>query len=427
MPSNFPSRQPDPDLRDISASDFLVVYRPSDLAHPDGLRILTEVSGDLGHHLFCAVRATRLWGSCCADDRVKLFAPGGHLPRLDLYHGIKGALLTIERMVVAGGSADRDEVALACQHVAAWAADHGWFGTALEFAAAAACVRPEHAVDAIRAGQAARRAAAYPLALAWLQRGLELAETQSDWHAYTLALSALGNVYVQRGNYPRAREAHARCLACASHHGLAELEGDANHDLMGIAIEVEDLAGAKAFAQASLRAYGASHPKIPRLAHDFAILLTLMGHFGSALCVQHALLPFYRRPVDQIIVWGDIARAAGEAGRRDEFEQAREAVWDIIAHHRPEDYMGRALLDVALGASALRAWMHAARAAAAALEIATKRQEGKIAITAEQILEGIERARALELKPTGAAVLEDESRPLAAEFVRALSLSTAGR
>lgn len=418
MPANPPAHQPDP--------DFLVVYTPSDTGHPDGLRILDEMSGDLAHLLFRAVRATRLWSSCF-DAEVELFAPGARLPRSDVYRGIKGALITIERMVEARGNADRDAVALACQHIAAWAADHGWFGTALEFAAAAACVRPEHPVDAIRAGQAARRAAAYPLALAWLQRGLALAESQEDWHAHTLGLSALGNVHVQRGNFPRAREAHTWCLASAIRHGLSDLEGDANHDLMGIAIEVEELHLGKAFAQAALRAYGASHPKIPRLAHDFAILLTLMGHYRSALCVQHALLPYYRRPVDQIIVWGDIARAAGEAGLRDEFEQAREAVWDIISHHRPEDYMGRALVDLALGASALKAWREAARAAAAALEVARRRQEGKVAITAEQILNGIERARGLEFGQELLPAAEDESQPLATEFARALSIATAGR
>jgi tetratricopeptide (TPR) repeat protein len=386
------------------------------------------VPGVLGTLLCQIVRDVVLWADSPTDARAQLFAPGAALPELDGYQGIRGSLLTIERQL-RGGPADAADLSHACQHVSEWAADRGWYWTGLLFAQAAAHVRPTMPMEAVRAGQHARRAAEYVLAQAWLDRGLDLAMAADDWTAYTLALSAIGNLHAQRGNFPRAREVHQKCLASATRHGLTDLQGDAYHDLMGIAIETGALDEAWRHGVAAFRAYGARHTKLLRLAHDFAYLLTLLQHYRSAIAIQHALLVHYRRPVDQIVVWGDLARASGETGNRALFDQAHAAVWDIISEHRPEDYMARALLDVAVGASSLREWTRAAEAATLALDLARERREGKIYLSAEQLLAALDAAcgREREVRTTPAPVGADPSQQLAGEFVEALNYVAAGR
>ncbi|HEU0053090.1 MAG TPA: tetratricopeptide repeat protein [Longimicrobium sp.] len=257
----------------------------------EGLPILDEIKGDLGLVLWRSVRNILLWAATPAERRGSLFAGGAAAVRFDDLVGahpepeLLAPLSVIVSLLERPGEADLPRVVNACRRIAFWAENRGALGTALEFTQAAALAAPESASLAFAVGRLSRRRAEYDRAESWYARAVILGRQTLDWKSYALAFSGMGNLYVQRGNYPAARRAQLRCLRASRRNGLRAIEAGANHDLFAIAVETGAGFEADELANQALQAYGPSNPMVPRLAYDVAYHWALQGYFPGALRV----------------------------------------------------------------------------------------------------------------------------------------------
>jgi len=331
---------------------------------------------------------------------------------------LRGPLSVLTELLAHPGEVDLPRLVNACRRIAVWAEQRGELATALEFAQAAALAAPESASLAYAVGRLARRRAEYDRAESWYARAIVQARRARDWQSYARAFSGLGNLFVQKGNFPAATRAHRRCLRSARRHCLRELGGDALHDLFVLAFETGDSENPEGFARAALAAYGAGHRKLPRLAYDIAYYWTLEGRFGPALRVFSAILAHMADMEERMVVWGAIARAAGGMGAADRYHEAAGETWGIAGDETATDAAARALLGVAHGAASLGEWVEAERALRSALRYATERQESKIRLTAEAMLDFVQTGQRTQLAPAQAA---EESESLAADLIRALA------
>ena len=324
--------------------------------------------------------------------------------------GLRGSLLTLRTL---HGDSPPAQAVLATRSIARWAEDRGHPQTALRFLALAAQLVRDEPTGWIRAGRVARLAADYRAAEAFLAEAILLGEKLQDQSALARAHSSLGNVALQRGNYPRARELHERCLEFAHAAGERELIANANHDLLIIQGEAGDLAEAMRHARAAFAAYGAHHPKLNDLAHDIGAVLAKHGDYRGALRVHEALLPVYRSSENLVLIWSAIGLCAGALGNAELFHRARAAVDDIIAAaaHAVEPH-ARALMAIATGASRLRLWQQAEEVAAAALALAESRSEGEVVISADLVMAAARR--------NYGAVPDEQRNQSDAPFVEAL-------
>jgi tetratricopeptide (TPR) repeat protein len=361
--------------------------------------VLAEDVAGIGVLLWDLARDVVIWSETPPQEVEEIFAPAAERMRMAALLSVQtdppvaSAFATIARMAGDPRAARRELVGISCRRISAWADAEGAPATALIFAIAAAHACPGNADFAYHVGRLARRQAEYERAKTWLRRALLLARQVQDWHTYGAALAGLGNYYVQRGDYPRARKYHTRCLQAARRHGLRSLEGDAHHNLCCIAIEAGRMEEAHAHARAAYDMWGDGHPRLPILAHDLAYAWMNEGYFALALQVFHAALPYYGR-AERVLILGDICRATAGVGDVERFEEAWRAAWDFIGELATKDHVAQGLLDMARGAASLRQWGRAETAAQLSLALATDRKEGRIRITAETILHAIRNERA---------------------------------
>jgi tetratricopeptide (TPR) repeat protein len=384
--------------------------------------ILDEVPGDLGVLLWRSVRNVALWASTPAAQRGALFCGGAadvreaDVGRLPVEPELVAPLSVMVRLLETPARMDVMRVVNACRRVSLWAEQRGSLATALEFMQAAAQTAPQVAALAYAVGRLARRRAEYDRAESWYGRAIVQARRTGDWRTYALGYSGLGNLNTQKGNFPVARRAQMRGLRAALRHNLADLQGIAFHDLF--ATEVETGAGARAtgLAARAFRAYGPSHPFVPRLAYDVAFLWMEEGYFEQALDVAQALEPCFEAPAERALVLGLIARTAGGVAKRAAFEDARSRLADLLATGCGEDAAARSLLGISYGAASLDEWQLAEDAALQAQQIANERREGKMAMAAEAALE-FARKRP---QPAPHCQPAETDAELAEDFVRAL-------
>lgn len=402
----------------------------------EGLAILEEVKGSLGLLLWQAMRDVTLWASVEPGERAGVFAEGsdGHLHAMvrsaEADVQLESPLMTIVRMVGAPDAARPEAVELACQHIAHWADTHGYGATSIAFAQAAALSVPGDAGAAYAVGRLARRRAEHARAETWFRRSIALARQTGDWTSYALAFSGLGNLYMQRGNYPAARRFHVRALRAARRHSLRQIQGSALHDLFVIAAHGRQPDDAERYARGAFEAYGLDHPRLPALANDLAYFWMERGHFAPALTVFQALLPHITRHEDRLVGLANIVRAAAGAGQRRLFEETWDEVWDGLARNEPAENQAQVLLELAHGASQLGEWERAERAAERALKVARDRGENKVIVTAEPVLESVRRGRAARTRAAETvhpAGVEEEKDLFSTELVRTLNASLIAR
>lgn len=388
--------------------------------------ILDEVPGDLGVLLWRSVRNVNLWAATPAPGRGALFAGGAadvretELSGVEVEAEIVAPLSVMVRLLESPGGMDVGRVVNACRRISVWAEQRGALATALEFMQAAALAAPQVAALAYAVGRLARRRAEYDRAESWFGRAIVQARRSADWRTYALGYSGLGNLNVQKGNFPTARRAHARCLRAALRHDLEDLQGSAYHDLFVTEIETGAGTSADAFAEQAFRAYGQGHPKVPRLAYDVAYHWMLEGFFDDALRLAQALEPHFEAPAERALVVALVTRSAGGAGARAVFDQARETMEGLLAG-AGEDAAARALLGAAYGAASLREWRLAQDYATKALHLATERREGRVVMAAEAALESVAAGLSAQAAPPRASATR-----LADVFVEALRRPAGG-
>jgi tetratricopeptide (TPR) repeat protein len=403
----------------------------------EGLAVLDEIGGPLGFLLWQAARDVALWAQFPPEERPGLFAPGADAALQGLIRSagvdvqLESPLMTIVRMVAAPETARAETVELQCQHIAHWADLHNHPATAIAFAQAAALTVPHDAGAAYAVGKIARRRAEYARAETWYRRAIALARQSGDWSSYALAFSGLGNLYMQRGNFPAARRFHVRALRAARRHSLRPIQGSALHDLFVIAAGGNHRDDAERYARGAFESYGPDHPRLPALANDIAYFWVERGHFAPALTVFEALLPHLTRQEDRLVCLANIVRAAAGAGERRQFEQTWDEVWDGLSRDEGTESAAQVLLELAHGAAQLGEFERAERAADRAVKTARERGEGKTLLTAESVLDSVRRSRgargraAAEAAPRPEAPQETEL--FATDLVRSLNASLVTR
>ncbi|HEX8903914.1 MAG TPA: hypothetical protein VF771_03690, partial [Longimicrobiaceae bacterium] len=331
--------------------------------------MLEEFSAAIGLALWSSMRDVTLWAvGREPEERVGLFQPGAHEERLRLLDqaGIDAAIDSPLR-ILARISADpaamtEEELLAACRDVSSWAEAQEKLSTAIAFAQAGALAAPANAAAGLRVGHLARRnaikiamtrgnAASQENARAesWFRRVIGLGRQAKDWASYSEAFLGLGDLYRERGNFPAARRFYVRALRAAKRHGLRDIQGRALHELFVIARETTGPGEALEFARSSFRAYGPTHPRLPTLACDLAAYWMGRGRFAQALAVFQALAPHLTTPGERMLNAGHIARAAGGAGNRAEFDRAWDEVWASAAEWHKDLHAAPALLDSAYG------------------------------------------------------------------------------
>lgn len=388
--------------------------------------LLAELPEEAALLLWQTCRSVQLWG--LAGPRPRLFAPGAaelrraRLEGAGLDDELRAPLALLAALLENRRVVDVPRVVEACREVARWAEGRGKLATALAFTQAAATAEPEDASLAVAVGRFARMRAEYERAESWFEHALVLARLTRDWQAYAEAFAGLGNLYVQKGSYPKARLYHQRCLRAAKRYSLHEMEGAALHNLYGVEVECGNASKAEEYAEAALDAYPRSSPGLLRLAHDVAYLWITQAHYRRALPVVREVLLHLTRPADRVIVLGDIARAAGGAGDTDSFERAWAEAWLLADGDSADEGSARALTGLAYGAVSLGELKRAERAATRAARIASIRAESKVMMAAEAIIGIVQAEIAVEVN-AGTATLSSER--LAGRFVETLQRSRA--
>lgn len=367
----------------------------------DGISILDEISGDLGLVLWRSVRNVLLWAETPASARASLFADSAARTRqqelvlVDADADLRAPLSVFADLLRAPAQTDLLRLVNACRRVAAWADGRGALRTSLEFSQAAALVSPDSAALAYAVGRVARRLADYDRAESWYTRAVVQARGSEDWRSYTYALAGMGNMHMQRGNYPAAKRAHLRCLHAAERHHLREMVASSYHNLFGVAVEARADDEANRLASHALEAYGNDDPAVPRLAIDLAYHWCLTGNFAEALRIGLALVPIVTDATLRPGVQSLIARAAGGVGDREQFDTAVSHIDDLLSDPAiPDELAARVLLGVAHGAMNLGDRPAAALYADEAMSIARRRSEGRVALEAEAVLEAAQREAA---------------------------------
>lgn len=380
-----------------------------------GAPILDEVAGDLGVVLWRSVRNVALWAGTPPGHRGALFdgsaaaARERDLERMQVDPELVAPLSVMVRLLESPGGMDLIRVVNACRRVALWAEQHGYLATALEWAQAAANAAPQSAGLAYAVGRLSRRRAEYDRAESWYARAIVQARRARDWRTYATAYSGLGNMAVQKGNFPWAKRAYLRALKASLRHGLHDLQGATYHSLFVTEIETGAGPEADTLAEQAFRSFGPGHPALPRLAYDVAYHWMLEGLFPEALRLARALERHFEAPAECALVLGLVARAGGGAGDRTGFQEARARLDGLLETGAAEDSAARGLLGVAYGAASLNDWPLAQRYGEVALEHAKKRREGRVVMAAEAALEFVRSRAALDAaseRPRAAALAD---------------------
>ncbi|HEU0301753.1 MAG TPA: tetratricopeptide repeat protein [Longimicrobium sp.] len=397
----------------------------------EGAQVLDEVQGPLGLLLWETYRDVALWSATAPEDRGGLFAAGAtaarraELEAAGADPALERALRGASAVLADAAGAQEQDVMTACRQAADWAEQRGLLATAVTLATAAALASPAHAGAAFRVGQIARNKGENARAETWFRRAIGLGRQAKDWLSYSEAFLGLGNLYKLRGNFPAARRFYIRGLRAARRHALRDVQGRALHDMFTIAVEISSAAEAQELARLAFRAYGPRHPKLPALAHDVAYFWMSQGLFEPALEVLRAGLPHLHHPNERIMCVGNVGRAAGATGDRAGFDDAWEQVWAAAPEWDRLPLAAQALVQLAHGASSLRDWARAERAAEGARDLGQRKGMGAVVLESEAVLDAARRKKNLE-KPAAAEAAPEDTEDLAADFVRSLR-TPAGR
>jgi tetratricopeptide (TPR) repeat protein len=360
-----------------------------------GPDLLAGVPADLGFAMWQVLRALHLWTSQPDRQREGLFDPA-YMENWErtLLTGSLEPDVRFPLAVIVGELAARPagegRLSWACVCVADWALGHRAVAAALAFAEAAALASPTQARYAWLAGRLLRTHGEGRQAERWLRRAYRVAVTQKDGETQARSLTALGNLFWQRGNLLSARAFHIRALRASRRWRLREQEGMALHDLFVIATDQKNRAEADHYAQAAVSASRTSE-RLPHLVHDIAYYWMEQGYCGRALGVFNALRPHFPRPDHAVKVVANQARAAGGIGNQAQFHEHLSEVRSLVPHLQSREALASALLDTAYGAVALEEWAIALELATQAAEASRIHEDSAVSMRAEALTTAVQR------------------------------------
>lgn len=396
----------------------------------EGADILREMTGEASVLVWKSLRSLTLWASATPREQAELFADGAEQRRIaeimvtELDPELVGPLRTFAAVLGNPGGIRRETVALACRQVAQWAQAHDLSATTLAFTQAAALVCPADAELAHEVGRLARNGGEHARAESWHRRAIMLGRQSGAWESYARSYVSLGNLASLRGNFPLARRCQVKAYRAARRHALGEVTAMALHDIFLISVDTGESVAAQRYAQQAFHAYGPTHPRIPYLAHDLAVLWIREGQFGQALPVLRALLPHFKVEDERLLALANITRAAGGKGDLCAFDEAWTGAENLLVLPQTASRAAQALLNMARGATAVSQWDRAETAARSAMEYASRRGESQIVFEAESVLLSVQSHRSVASLTEVETLTEDAE--IVEEFLQALTTVGAG-
>ncbi|HEX8274018.1 MAG TPA: tetratricopeptide repeat protein [Longimicrobiaceae bacterium] len=371
------------------------------------------------------LRYVRLWLAAEPARRAGLFRGGSQARReLELIHqtldpDLSGPLAVLSALL-ADGRAEPGEAVWACLCVADWALLRGARETGGLFAETAALAAPEKPGLAFMVGRMARSRGDAFAAERWLKRAAAVAWRVGEWEVYARSVNSLGNLRLAQGAYPDALRLNNKALRAVRRNRIGELEGEVLHDLFIVSFLTNDFKRAEAFCHAASAFYTGGHPRLPQFAHDVAYFWIEQGYFARALTVVQQLLSHFHVPHERLKVLASTARAAAACGRRQLFERLWIEANSLIPELDDTSTLAAALVELAIGASSLGDWEHAAAAATQAHGAAQERGEADVQFRADAVLSSVRRHRKAEVESRSGGRFTNPGDDLASSIVRSL-------
>jgi tetratricopeptide (TPR) repeat protein len=233
-------------------------------------------------------------------------------------------------------------------------------------------------------------------------------------------VNSFGNLRLARGAYSEARRLNEKALRAVHRNRLGSLEGEILHDLFIVSFLTNDFKRAEALCQAASPFYIAGHPRLLQFAHDIAYFWIEQGYFARALPVVQQLLAFFHVPHERLKVLASTARAAAACGRRELFERLWIEANSMIPELEDTSTLAAALVEIAIGASSLGDWEHAAAAATEAQAAAQKREEADVEFRADVVLNSVRHHRKAEVESRSGGRSPTPGDDLATAIIRSL-------
>jgi tetratricopeptide (TPR) repeat protein len=327
---------------------------------------------------------------CAAPDgeRPRKGAP----PRLE---GLPGEIAshawrTFELLREVPDSNTESAIALGLFMVSQWAEREQAQRSAVVFLQAALLMLPGNVGLSYQIGRLLRKLALWEQAEAWLTHARAVAESQQDWENHGFALSGLGNLHRERGNYPEAVRCHLLALESARVHGVRRIEGDALYDLAVMSFERMAVREGMAYVRQAIVAYGPGHSQLVRLANDVAwIFMHAYADAEFALTTFQSVEPLVYEPAFRAVLLANIARAAAEIGADHIYEMAAAEAYSYIQAQKTEEGHAAGFAQLAFAAIAAGQPERARQMAKLCRGVAERRREGYFIIEADQMLRAL--------------------------------------
>lgn len=320
-----------------------------------------------------------------------------------------------------GGAA----AAAAFVQVAEWSEKRNALRTAAVFVEAAAAFDPGSAKLANWAGRLAMRRADHEAAEGWFRKGIDLGQRRQDWEAVAIGWSGLGAITRNvGGNLDDAAAHHMRSLAIARRYGLVTEEAEGFHALAVLAFDQHRYHEGVTYARNALDIYGRDRKRIVLLANNLAWLWMDKDH------TYRRVLPIFREcvrsdenPAHQVVMLGNLARAAAGAGDWENFDSAEYQMRATLPEAQHSEGHAAGLLELAKGALMLGLHDKARMYARQAHTAARRRREAALQKEAEAFLERIDMQGATPAQTVARVASRPEEQrmdDLAMELVLAL-------
>lgn len=359
---------------------------------PFGLAVLDEIPDpQTGLSLWLALRFVQLWTITPTSRRWKLGVRYSAVHQRNAGDAVvpelSEATAVFSQFIRRTSSVQSGSLAMACDAVRLWAAEHGYTETTLYFAEAGAYLDAEKPRWANEAGATCRRAGLMDRASIWIMRAHGLSLRADDKDQKLRALLALGALLKETGRIQEAEDAFRAAANAASRRNQRGKTAEAHHDLMLLLAEQERLDECVESAALAADYYPLHHPRMPYLAHDFAFALLRAGLYSDAF----SLLSVFIRtiPESQLLPGlSTYAWAAAGCGLADRYADAEQKVLRITdaGEHAAASY-----IHLAEGARLLSWWDRAETYVQRAIHAAASRQDPTLEEEARQLAASLKR------------------------------------
>lgn len=334
---------------------------------------LEDTGGDLAITLWRILRRVRVWADAQPEARASLSPedPTEAVQRLEQACRYAPELLeafrTFAALIRTPRQVQARQLAEACRLVVDWAQELALPQVAMLFAEAAAIADPRHATWANDAAQMCRRIGLAERSLVWFHRGFGIAVRTKNQDEALNALHREGLVMSGLGRYDQAKSLLNSALRRAQSGKVWVRAGAILHDLMGVSLKMHMYLDLEEHVLQALDYYPACDPRIPMLAHDWAICLSDWNMHSVGASLLSRLLPVF--PIEQQpLGYSNLAICLAGAGLGERVEEAAGKVLELIGVHRRFTVLSLNALAEASGLCGR--WDRAEEFARRALEIA---------------------------------------------------------